>query len=294
MGTSTSSKGGGSRSPFDPEWLPGTGGSDGGGDGGADVESGEAGGAGDGSDAHADESSAPANTNGADNEGAVAPGAAMPTDRRFAAARAGMSSYFGGGGRDALRSATKSMVSRGMGGAQRAAATMRPTAQGAGRLGQFLAAARDSTDANVVNWVQRVRAGNLSANDLVLEVVKEVLPSTGSVDEESVRNAAAEALGQLYESVPDVDIFNLTDLQIGELIGFIVANDLCNRVDLQLGQTYEKLKFNARQIQTYRNDVKEYVNAQVKVALDRKGLKSIDHQQLASDVLAATLKVFVE
>ena len=33
-----------------------------------------------------------------------------------------------------------------------------------------------------------------------------------SVDEESLRNAAAEALGKLYEMAPDVDIFNLTDL----------------------------------------------------------------------------------
>ena len=114
------------------------------------------------------------------------------------------------------------------------------------------------------------------------------------MDEDSLRNAAAEALGKLYETAPDVDIFNLTDAQIADVIGFIVANDLCNRVDLQLGQTYEKLKFDARQIQLYRNDVKEYVHAQVRVVLDRQGSQRIDHQRLASEVLAATLKVFVE
>lgn len=108
------------------------------------------------------------------------------------------------------------------------------------------------------------------------------------------RNAAAEALGQLYEVAPEVDIFNLTDAQIGDLIGYIVANDICNRVDLQLGQTYEKLKFDARQIQLYRNDIKEYVNAQIKVVLDRQGPRGIDHQRLASEVLASTLEVFVE
>ena len=161
-------------------------------------------------------------------------------------------------------------------------------------MGQFLAAARDGTDQQIVNWVARVRAENLSANDLVLDVVKEVLPGAGSVDEDSLRNAAAEALGKLYETAPDVDIFNLTDAQIADVIGFIVANDLCNRVDLQLGQTYEKLKFDARQIQLYRNDVKEYVHAQVRVVLDRQGSQRIDHQRLASEVLAATLKVFVE
>lgn len=291
MGTSTSSKGGGSRSPFDPEWLSPP-------EGGAGEGDVAPGGDGDGSDDAPPADGHKANADGvgdADGETEVgAPGPALAPDRRFAPARSGMSAFLGGGGREALRGATKSMVSKGMGGPRRAAATMRATAQGAGQLGQFLAAARDASDPRVLDWVQRVRAENLSANDLVLEVVKEVLPSTGSVDEESIRNAAAEALGKLYETVPEVDIFKLTDLQIGELIGYIVANDLCNRVDLQLGQTYEKLKFDARQIQMYRNDIKEYVNAQVKVVLDRQGPHRVDHQRLASEVLAATLEVFVE
>lgn len=290
MGTSTSSKGGGSRSPFDPEWLSppdeGAGQGDaapGGEEGGEDAPPA------DGSEANAD-----SRGDAAGGEDVAAAGPELAPDRRFAPARSGMSAFLGGGGREALRGATKSMVSKGMGGPRRAAATMRATAQGAGQLGQFLAAARDASDPRVVDWVQRVRAENLSANDLVLEVVKEVLPSTGSVDDESIRNASAEALGQLYETVPDVDIFNLTNTQIGELIGYIVSNDLCNRVDLQLGQTYEKLKFNARQVQMYRNDVKEYINAQVKVVLDRQGPHRLDHQRLASEVLAATLEVFVE
>ncbi len=287
MGTSTSSKGGGSRSPFDPEWLsPPEGGN--GGDSPAPGD-GEGPPPADANDANAD-----GQGDAVGGEEGDLTGPALAPDRRFAPARSGMSAFLGGGGREALRSATKSMVSKGMGGPRRAAATMRATAQGAGQLGQFLASARDATDPRIVDWVQRVRAQNLSANDLVLEVVKEVLPSTGSVDEESIRNAAAEALGQLYEVAPEVDIFNLTDAQIGDLIGYIVANDLCNRVDLQLGQTYEKLKFDARQIQLYRNDIKEYVNAQVKVVLDRQGPRGIDHQRLASEVLASTLEVFVE
>lgn len=286
MGTSTSSKGGGSRSPFDPEWLsPPEGGS--GGDSPAPGD-------GEGPPADATDVNADGQGDAAGGEEGDLTRPVLAPDRRFAPARSGMSGFLGGGGREALRSATKSMVRKGMGGPRRAAATMRATAQGAGQLGQFLAAARDASDPRVVDWVQRVRAQNLSANDLVLEVVKEVLPSTGSVDEESIRNAAAEALGQLYEVAPEIDIFNLTDAQIGDLIGYIVANDLCNRIDLQLGQTYEKLKFDARQIQLYRNDIKEYVNAQVKVVLDRQGLRGINHQRLASEVLASTLEVFVE
>lgn len=261
MGTSTSSKGGGPRSPFDPEWLDG-----------------------------------PAGGNGEQqNEGT--PGQQHPAvnpSRRLAGARAAMSAALGGGGRGDLKSAAKRMVSRGMGGPARAAKTMRATAQGASALGHFLTQVRDGTDPGVVNWVQRVRAANLSANDLILAVVKEVIPNSGSIDEESLRNAATETFSMLYETSPDVDIFNLTDQQIADVIGFTVANDICNRVDLLLGQTYEKLKYTPQQVQLCRNDIREYVRGLVRVELDKLGPRPIDSHGLARDVLTATLEVFSE
>jgi len=286
MGTSTSSKGGGPRSPFDPEWLDGPVGG-GGGDGGNADGDGE--GQGDG--------------NGDGNEGNDAPqaegalGQPLPPvnpSRRLAGARAAMSGALGGGGRDDFKSAAKRMVGRGMGGAARASNTMRATAQGAGALGQFLTQARDGTDPGIVNWVQRVRAANLSANDLILEVVKEVIPNSGSIDEESLRNAATETFSMLYETSPDVDIFNLTDQQIADIIGFTVANDICNRVDLLLGQSYEKLKYTPQQVQLSRNDIREYVRGLVRVELDKLGPRPVDSLGLARDILSATLEVFGE
>lgn len=304
MGTSTSSKGGGSGSPFDPAWLEpaavGDAGVDGDGPGDRDGTDGD--GSSDGG--HSPDGTAESADGGggdtAPNVGAAPPAlngaefGAFAPNRRFAAARAGMSAFVSGGGRESLRSAARNMVNKGMGGPWRAASTMRRTAQGAGQLGQFLASARDGSDPRVVDWVQRVRDANLSANDLVLELVREVLPETGSVDEESLRNAAAEALGKLYESVPDVDIFNLTDQQIAEVIGLTIANDVCNRMDLQLGQTYERLKFDAHQIQVYRNDVKEYVRGEVRVVMGQHDALRIDPQRLAREVLTSTLEVFAE
>ena len=288
MGTSTSSKGGRAGSPFDPEWLSGD--SDAAG-GSSSAETSDAG----PTEPAADQ--ADGNTEAPEPSG---PGEGIPVDpqlapdRRFAEARTKMSAYLSGGGNDSLRSATRSMVTKGMGGAARAASTMRRTAQGAGQLGQFLASARDGTDSKVVDWVERVRAQNLSASDLALELVKEVLPDTGSVDDESLRNAAAEALGKLYESDPDIDIFALTDQQIADVIAFTIANEVCNRMDLQLGQTYERLKYDPSQIQVYRNDVKEYVHGEVRVVMERHSAVHRKPQRLAREVLASALKVFTE
>jgi hypothetical protein len=203
-----------------------------------------------------------------------------------------MSAYLGGGGRESLRSAAKSMVTKGMGGSRRAASTMRGTAQGAGALGQFLASARDGSDPHVVDWVNRTREANLAADDLILELVKEVMPDTGSVDDESLRNAAAEALGLLYELNPDIDIFNLTDAQIHEVMAITIANDVCNRMDLQLGQTYERLKYDPQQVQMYRKDVKEYVQSEVRVVMERLGGTGLEPKRLAREVLQSAMEVF--
>lgn len=273
MGTSTSSSGGKAGSPFDPEWLTSSGaaGAGAGGDGASDGE-GEA------------DSQHDGDAEGTDGD--------FAPSRRFADARTKMSAYLAGGGRPSLRAAAKSMVKRGMGGSSRAASTMRGTSQGAGALGQFLASARDGSDPRVTDWVNHARQSNMAANDLIVELVKEVMPSTGSIDDESLRNAAADALGLLYELNPDIDIFNLTDAQIHDVMAITIANDVCNRMDQQLGQTYEKLKYDPQQIQLYRQDVKEYVQSEVRVVMERLGSTGLDPKSLARDVLQAALEVF--
>lgn len=77
-------------------------------------------------------------------------------------------------------------------------------------------------------------------------------------------------MAQLYELYPDVDIFNLTDVQIAEVMGLTIANEICNRIDLQLGQTYEKLKYDPLLIQERRSDIREWVGAEVRVVLENK------------------------
>ncbi|HHQ4448758.1 hypothetical protein ACK3YT_13285 [Aeromonas caviae] len=284
MGTSTSSGGGKAGSPFDPEWL-------------GQVESTSEAGPGDGAiDGDPDGDEDVLQDVSEDGRAALDPAQDQDVapDRRFMPARSKMGKYLSGGGRDALRGAASSMIQKGMGGAGRANNTLRGVAQGAGRLGSFLEAVRVGTDPQVVDWVQRIRGLNLSANDLALEVIKEVMPETGSVDDESLRNAAADALAQLYEKEPNVDIFQLNDEQITAVIGFTISNEVCNRIDLQLGQTYEKLKYSPVEIQGFRNDIKEWVHGEVQRIMENFMGQRVDPQTLAQTVLQTALEVFAE
>ncbi len=279
MGTSTSSSGGKAGSPFDPEWLDqGEGGAAGAGtgDGATDADGTE--GTPDGQDGNAETG----------QECDVAP------DRRFMPARAKLGKYLTGGGRDALRGAASSMINKGMGGSARAARTMRGAAQGAGRLGEFLGAVRDGSTQQAIDWLQRVRGQNLSAEDLVLELIKEVMPDSGSIDDESLRNAGSDAMALLYQKDPDVDVFTLTDEQINSVIGFTIGNAVCNRLDEQLGQTYEKLKYSPVQVQELRNDVQEWVHGEVERIMEGLAGQQLDCQTLAQTVLQSALEVFAE
>lgn len=289
MGTSTSSKGGKTGSPFDPEWLTPDSGYVDGSDGIPD-EQGSDDSNGSDSDSGVDGTSDSGETgDGADGEDTSGSISAHP---RYGSAKSSMSSYLGGGGRGALQKATRKMVNSGMGGSRRAARSTRAAAAGAGRLGAFLAAARDGSNQQVTDWVALIRSQNLSANDLILEIIKEVLPESGSLDDESLRKAAADALAELYEDDPDVDVFQLTNDQIDEVIAITVANEVCNRMDLQLGQTYEKLKYDALKIQFCRNDMQEYVQGQVRAVMEQPGMKGQPPEVLAKKVHSMAWKVF--
>ena len=109
MGTSTSSPGGKAGSPFDPEWLSPS-------QTGGEAGSGEQVGGGD------NQGQEEASYNTGEQDGNIAQGteaSEFAPNRRYAEARSKMSGYLGGGGREAFRSATRSMVNKGMGGSRR-------------------------------------------------------------------------------------------------------------------------------------------------------------------------------
>ncbi|SDP92959.1 hypothetical protein SAMN05216303_11143 [Rhodoferax sp. OV413] len=98
----------------------------------------------------------------------------------------------------------------------------------------------------------------------------------------------------LYELDPNVDILALTDQQIANVMAFTISNEVCNRMDMQLGQTYERLKFDPHEVQLYRQDIKEYVMAEVSVVMGRFTPNNLNPQQLAREVLASSLQVFAQ
>jgi len=173
---------------------------------------------------------------------------------------------------------------------------MRTSAVAASSLGGFLAAARDGTDPSINAWVASVRRRGLSAQDAALEVVQRLVPTGGSLDEESAKHAMDQAIAHLYEMEPDADIFNLTDDQIANVMAYTVAFDAYNRVQLELGRVFEKLRYAPRLIQERLAQVLDYIMVVVNRSMDkvRAGGVQRSMREIAAAALQDALTVFAE
>lgn len=294
MGTSTSSAGAGAGAAFDPPWLD---------DADAAIDS-----------SHADmpleapiapapaDADAEGRANGADGESKddqrsetrpLTPGGVAPSGR-YKDARRLLTRFIGSGDRSDLRGAMSSFVNKGMGGPTRAASRMRTTSASASALGGFLAALRDGTDANINAWVASAKSRGLSAQDAALEIVNQLLPTGGSVDEESAKHSMDQAIAKLYEVDPNTDIFAMTDDQIAAVMAYTVAFDVYNRVQLELGRVFERLKYAARVVHERLAQVLDYIVAVVQGAMEkaRAGSRSRSARDIADFALRSALDVF--
>jgi len=287
MGTSASSSGAGTGAPFDPPWLD---------DAGAGIDS-------DYAEFPLSPGATPSDDgssteDGEDNQNPTTPpaGPAKAPPGRYQQARGALTGFVRSGSSSDLRRGVSSFVKKGMGGSSRAASRMRTSAIAASSLGGFLATARDGSDPSINTWVDSIKQRGLSAKETALEVVQKLIPTGGSVDEDSARHSMDHAIAHLYEVEPNADIFNLTDDQIANLMAYTVAFDVYNRVQLELGQVFEKLKYAPQLVQNRLGQVLDYVMVVVNRSMQkaRAGGTPRAMREIANAALQDALTVFAE
>lgn len=248
MGTSTSSSGPGSGVPFDPPWLDqlGGGGGDAEGDAQAPADVGE-------EAAHSDNPSTP-NTE---------PAVGIAPARRFANARRELGAFARSGSREALGKAIGHYSRTGMGGARNTAARLRTSTRSAAGLISLLQTARDGSDPRINQWVSSLIARNPSAQDVINEVIQQVTTSGGSLEEESCKDSMAQAMSELMEIQPDIDLLNMTDGDIWTLVEFFLSHEACSRLQLDIGQLFESSRLAPREVVARINDMRDYLKAEL-------------------------------
>lgn len=288
MGTSASSAGAGTGVPFDPPWLD---------DAGTGIDSDCADvplspGAASSDDANSTEGSD-------DDQNLTTPppaGIANAPSARYQQARGALTGFVRSGSSSDLRRGVSSFVKKGLGGSSRAASRMRTSAIAASSLGGFLSTARDGSDPSINAWVDSIKQRGLSAKGAALEVVQKLIPTGGSVDEESAKHSMDHAIAHLYEVEPSADIFDLTDDQIANLMAYTMAYDVYNRVQLELGQVFEKLRYTPQLVQNRLGQVLDYVMVVVNRSMQkaRAGGAPRAMREIANTALQDALTVFSE
>jgi len=257
MGTSSSSNGPGSGVPFDPPWL----------DDIAPLQPG------DGVQPDDQVNGVPEDEDQEGGEPQQPPQPhAQPSElappRRFYNARRELGTFARTGNQESFRKAVGYYSHTGMGGARNAANRMRSSTRSAVNLFGVLQSAREGTDPAINEWVISLTNRNASAQDIVDEIIRRVAPSGGSQDETSCRESMAQAMEDLLEEDPNVDLLHLGDDDIWALIESFLGYEAFNRLCLDIGQVFEISTLSPRDRVTRMNEMQDYLKAELSAQIE--------------------------
>jgi hypothetical protein len=136
-----------------------------------------------------------------------------------------------------------------------------------------------------------------TTEDVISAIVNFVFPSIGSVDEESCRNAMAEALSDLLLEKPDVDIVNLPEQDIWWLLELFLGKTIVKQVTFDIGQVLESDAINIDDKIRRLEEIDRFVQSVVSVSFQKVRDKNADLSQndiagIIRDAVALTFKVF--
>lgn len=284
MGTSASSKGPGVGVPFDPPWL----------DDIAPPQSGDG--------AGPDDQGA-SDSDNVDQEGGEPQQAqqipAKPQEfappRRFYNARRELGSFARTGDRESFRKAVGHYSRTGMGGARNAASRMRTSTRTAANLFGALQSARERSDPAINEWVTSLTDRDASAQEIVDEIIRQVAPSGGSQDETSCRESMAQAMEDLLEEDPNVDLLHLGDDDMWTLTESFLGYEAFNRLCLDIGQVFESSDLSPRDRVTRMNEMQDYLKAELCAQIEelRRSKPNVGSSQLQTVLQSAVQNTFL-
>ncbi len=268
MGTSSSSDGPGSGMPMVPPWADNPPGNDGGSD----------------PDGQNDNSPKPPK----------APPPVAPKSR-FGTTRKSMGAFAGSGSQRDMQRGIGRYISKGYGGAstatRRFGGTTHIAASLAGVLSSKARGAPGGTSVDIA-FIQ-----GKSANEIMDVIVDAVSPINGTQDNEAARESIKEALSELLDKQPNVDLLELDDLSRDIVIESFIAADVYRRISLDIGKHIQDKAPNAVTALKRLRQVKDYVretvkNAFSKLKLDGKVLANDRIASISEQALLETFQVF--
>lgn len=218
---------------------------------------------------------------------------------RFFGARLRLGRFAKNGSRSDLAAGLKAYTNKGLGGSRRGAARMAGTSRTAGRLHGVLDALRTGESLPPDVAIDPAALAGHNAREIGDAIAEAIQPSDGTLDAEASRDAIAQAISDLVEQTPGVDLTALAPEQIEFVVEGYVAYDLSHRIELDVGLAVQDKAPDAAAAVSRIEDMKAYVKqcvaASFRSARDRgQRLTRKSAASIANAVLEETFRVFAE
>lgn len=246
MGTSTSSTGPASGISMDPPWLD---------DINSDVTVAT----------NPDSSSKQENETSTEQPSTQSPVVLAPR-ARFGTARKNLAEFARSGSQDSFKKAIGHYSKKGMGGASNVAKRMRASTSSVSGLVSFLRDVKNNILPDIKDWAQNLMSKSPSANEVIDAIIDRVTNEGGIIDEESIKDSMANAMSDLLEQNPNLDLLSLGDDESWDLIENFLSYEASNRLQLDIGQLLERT-LSATEMVQRTDEMREYLKAEISAQL---------------------------
>ena len=211
--------------------------------------------------------------------------------RRYSNARRKLRDFATTGNVESFRKAVGHYSRTGMGGAHRVASRMRTSTKTGASLYGFLQSVSAGTDPAINEWVRSLAGRNAGAQEVIDVIIQRVAPGGGSLDETACRESMAQALEDLLELNPTIDLLHLNDGDIWAIIESFLGYEAFSRLCLDIGQIFENSALSPRDRVTRMNEMQEYLKAELSAQIE---ILRTQTPGISSNQLQAVLHIAVQ
>lgn len=213
---------------------------------------------------------------------------------RFGTARQSLGEFARSGSQDSFKKAVGHYSKKGMGGASNVAKRMRASTSSVSGLVSFLRDVKSNTFPDIQNWASELMSKSPTANEVIDAIIDRVTTEGGIIDEESIKDSMANAMSDLLEQNPNLDLLNLGDDESWDLIENFLSYEASNRLQLDIGQLLERTLSPIEMVERT-DEMREYLKAEISAQLEQYKpsdkhpnigkLNAVIHQALESTFL---------
>ena len=187
---------------------------------------------------------------------------------RFGTARKNLSKFAISGSHDSFKKAVGHYSKKGMGGASNVAKRMRASTNSISGLVSFLRDIKNNILPDIKDWAQNLMSKSPSANEVIDAIIDRVTNEGGIIDEESIKDSMANAMSDLLEQNPDIELLNLGDDESWDLIEGFLAYEASNRLQLDIGQLLERALTPTEMVQRV-DEMRDYLKSEISAQLQQ-------------------------